>query len=553
MTPELVIRGGTVVDGTGGPPFDADVAIAGGRVVDIGPNLSGEQELDGRGCVVAPGFVDVHTHYDPQVTWDPWVTPSSRLGVTSVVAGNCGFSVAPCRPELRPLMMRTLEAVEDMSFDAMSEAIPWSFETYPEYLRALAARGLGLNFGGYVGHTAVRLWAMGEDAYEREATTAEVARMRTVVADAITGGALGFSTDRAGFLQGDSGRPVPSVVASAAETETLMMTVADVGRGIAHVAPGDTFEWVYDFAARFGHTLTWSAILAYPDIPSRTVTWRDKLARQSEAIAAGLDVHPQVTSRVLTFQFTLENPLVLYGYPAFATLDPNDVEKRKAAFRDPAWRRRAAEEISARGPGPWTTMIVGETEQPGLQGRTIADIAAERRSEPIDALVDVALAEELGTRFSVAAANQDPASVASLLTGPGCVLGLSDAGAHIGQLCDAVMPLHFLSEWVRDRGLMPLEAGIRKTSSELADVVGLRDRGYVRPGAHADVIVLEWDNVAPGPIRRVRDLPGGGERLVAHEPEGLRHVLVNGTPIRVDHEMRRPERLPGMLLEPKTY
>ena len=553
MTPELVIRGGTVVDGTGGPPFDADVAIAGGRIVEIGRDLSGERELDGRGCVVAPGFVDVHTHYDPQVTWDPWVTPSSRLGVTSVVAGNCGFSVAPCRPELRPLMMRTLEAVEDMSFDAMSEAIPWSFETYPEYLRALATRGLGLNFGGYVGHTAVRLWAMGEDAYEREATADEVARMRSVVADAITGGALGFSTDRAGFLQGDSGRPVPSVVASAAETEALMMTVADVGRGIAHVAPGDTFEWVYDFAARFGHTLTWSAILAYPDAPSRAVTWRDKLARQSEAIAGGLDVHPQVTSRVLTFQFTLENPLVLYGYAAFATLDPNDVEKRKAAFRDPGWRRRAAEEISARGPGPWTTMIVGETEQPGLQGRTIADIAAERQSEPIDALVDVALAEGLGTRFSVAAANQDPASVASLLTGPGCVLGLSDAGAHIGQLCDAVMPLHFLSEWVRDRGLMPLEAGIRKTSGELADVVGLRDRGYVRTGAHADVVVLEWDNVAPGPIRRVRDLPGGGERLVAHEPEGLRHVLVNGTPIRVDHEMQRPERLPGMLLEPKTY
>src|SRR5436309_326024 len=219
MTPELVIRGGTVVDGTGGPAVEADVAVHGGRIVAIGTGLAGDREIDARACVVAPGFIDVHTHYDPQVTWDPWVTPSSRLGVTSVVAGNCGFSVAPCRPELRPLMMRTLEAVEDMSFDAMSEAIPWSFETYPEYLRALAARGLGLNFGGYVGHTAVRLWAMGEDAYEREATADEVARMRAVVADAITGGALGFSTDRAGFLQGDSGRPVPSVVASAAETE----------------------------------------------------------------------------------------------------------------------------------------------------------------------------------------------------------------------------------------------------------------------------------------------------------------------------------------------
>src|SRR4051812_48289222 len=411
MTPELVIRGGTVVDGTGGPAVEADVAVHGGRIVAIGTGLAGDSEIDARDCVVAPGFIDVHTHYDPQVTWDPWVTPSSRLGVTSVVAGNCGFSVAPCRPELRPLMMRTLEAVEDMSFAAMDAAIPWTFETYPQYLHAVAGRGIGVNFGGYVGHTAVRMWVMGEPAYEREATPDEIDRMRAVVTEAIAGGALGFSTDRAGFLQGDSGRPVPSVVASQAEAETLMMTVADVGRGVAHVAPGDNFEWVYEFAARFPQTLTWSAILAYPDLPPKPVTWRHKLARQAEAAASGLDVHPQVTSRVLTFQFTLENPLVLYGYSAFAALVGDDRDKRMVALRDPVWRRRATDEIEARGAQPWATMVVAETDQAALEGRSIADIASERGAEPLDTFVDIGLADGLRTRFSVAAANRDPEAV----------------------------------------------------------------------------------------------------------------------------------------------
>jgi hypothetical protein len=233
-------------------------------------------------------------------------------------------------------MMRTLEAVEDMSFAAMDAAIPWSFETHPEYLLALARRGVGINFGGYVGHTAVRLWVMGEEAYEREASPDEIDSMRTVVTDAIGGGAIGFSSDRAGFLQGDGGRPVPSVVASQTETEALMMAVAEKGRGIVHVAPGDRFEWVYDLASRYGRTMTWSAILAYPDDPARPVTWRHKLARQAEAFASGLDIHPQVTSRVLTFSYTLENPITLYGFRSFAALDRDDRRARLHAFGDPA-------------------------------------------------------------------------------------------------------------------------------------------------------------------------------------------------------------------------
>jgi N-acyl-D-aspartate/D-glutamate deacylase len=549
---DLVIRGGLVVDGTGGPPVEADVAVDGGRVVAVGDGLSGRAELDAAGCVVAPGFIDVHTHYDAQVTWDAWLTPSSWLGVTSVIAGNCGFSLAPCRPDLRRLMMRTLEAVEDMSFAAMDSAIPWSFETYPEYVDAQRRRGVGINFGGYVGHTAVRLWAMGDDAYSRQARPDEIERMADVVRGAIAGGAVGFSSDRAGFLQGDGGRPVPSVVASPAETEALIMAVAEAGRGIVHVAPGDNFEWIYELAPRYGRTFTWSAILAYPDDLPRPVTWRDKLGRHLQGRRDGLDVHVQVTSRVLTFQFTMLNPLTLYGFPSIAALDRDDRAARVASFRDPSWRETARREMDRPGLS-WTRMTVAETTQPGVAGRSIADLAAERGVHPLDAILDVALADDLATRYQVVAANGDDESVARLLTGDGCVLGLSDAGAHIGQLCDAVMPLDYLSRWVRDRDLVPLEAGIHKLTGELAAMLGLTDRGVLRPGAWADVVVLEWDDLGPGPTRRVRDLPGGEERLVADQPTGLRHVLVNGVPIRQSHEPRTPDRLPGMLLGPKRY
>jgi len=550
---DLVVAGGLVVDGTGAPGVVADVAVAGGRVVAVGPGLTGRRVVDAHDCVVAPGFVDVHTHYDPQVTWDPWVTPSSWLGVTSVVAGNCGFSLAPCRPDLRPLMMRTLEAVEDMSFAAMDQAIPWTFATHPEYLAAVAERGVGVNFGGYVGHTAVRLWVMGPDAYERQATAAEVAAMRAVVTEAIAGGALGFSTDRAGFLQGDGGRPVPSLVASQDETEALCLAVAEAGRGIVHASPGDRFEWIYDLLPRYGRTLTWSAILAYPDDPPREVTWRHKLARQRQAHQDGFDVHPQVTSRVLTFRFTLANPVTLYGYPSFGSLPPGDLEGRRRHFSDPAWREQARAELDAVAPGAWQATSVAESSQPGVVGRSIAALAAERRAHPLDVLVDLGLAEDLATRFEVVAANGDEASVAELLTGPGCVLGLSDAGAHVSQLCDAVMPLDYLSRWVRDRQVVSMEEGLRKLSGELAEVVGLADRGVLRPGAWADLVVLEWEELGTGPLRRRHDLPGGDERLVADQATVLRHVLVNGTPIRTDHRPVEPHRLPGQLLGPKVY
>ncbi len=261
---ELAIRGGMVVDGTGAPARRADVGIAEGKVVEIAETVRGAEELDARGRLVAPGFLDIHTHYDPQVLWDRALTPSSWHGVTGVVAGNCGYSIAPTRPGDRASLLRTLDKVEDMRVATLEAGVDWDFETYREYLDAVRRRGVAINFGGYVGHTPVRLYVMGDDAYERPATDDEIGRMQEAVADSIHGGALGFSSDRGGFHLGDGGRPVPSIAACQEETEALMGVVGELGFGVVHVAPGENFGWVYEFQPRLGRRLNWSSILTYP-------------------------------------------------------------------------------------------------------------------------------------------------------------------------------------------------------------------------------------------------------------------------------------------------
>ena len=252
---DLAVRGGTVVDGTGRPGFRADIGISDGRIAVIDMPVRGAEEIDATGRLVVPGFVDVHTHYDAQALWDPELSPSGWQGVTSVVAGNCGFSLAPAREAGRDLLLRTLETVEDMRLATMNAGIEWDFESYPEYLSAVARRRPAINFGGYVGHTAVRVYVMGDDASERAATDAEIDAMRAIVADALRGGALGFSTDRAGFIAGADGRPVPSMVAAQREVEALMRVTAEVGRGIVHIAPGDDYAWLYDFQPSLGRTV----------------------------------------------------------------------------------------------------------------------------------------------------------------------------------------------------------------------------------------------------------------------------------------------------------
>jgi N-acyl-D-aspartate/D-glutamate deacylase len=552
VTPELAIRGGMVVDGSGRAPYRADVGIALGRVVVIGADVRGDDEIDATGRLVTPGFVDVHTHYDPQVVWDPTLSPSCWHGVTSVVAGNCGYSIVPTRPEHRGTLLRTLDKVEDMRLATLEAGLTWTFESYAEYLDSVARRGCAINFGGYVGHTPVRLYVMGEAAYERAATEDELGAMRRLVADSIRGGALGFSTDRAGFHLGDGGRPVPSMAAGQDEAEALMLVTAEIGQGTVHVAPGENYHWVYDLQRRLGRRINWSAILTYPEAASSSrADYRTKLADHVQARADGADVWVQVTCRPISQEISMAEPTAFYVMPAFADLVALPTERRPALYADLRWRARAGSDIDRTGllATRWATMpITASPSHPELVGVSLGTIAETRGRAPWDVLCDIALDDGLRTRFSITFANDDVEGVTALLRGDGCIMGLSDAGAHVGQICDAVMPTDFLANWVRDRGVMPVEQGIRKLTGEIADVVGL-DRGYVREGGAADLVVLDLERLSPGPIRRVRDMPGGGERLIADQPEGIDAVVVNGVPIRRDGAaLENLTRLPGTVL-----
>ncbi|MDG2114004.1 MAG: amidohydrolase family protein [Actinomycetota bacterium] len=530
-----VIRGGTVVDGTGSPGRRADVAVADGRIVDIGQNLTGDVILDAEGCVVAPGFIDIHTHYDAQVFWDPAFTPSCYHGVTTVVLGNCGFSLAPIRETDVELMAHTMEKVEDMSPATLLDGVPWDFETFPEYLDSIARQGTILNYGAYIGHTAVRLYAMGDEATGRTAEPAELERMSEIIREAMDAGAVGFATSFAATHLGADGDPIPSRWADRAELEALFTAVADTGKGIIGVNGGDNLSLRdnYTLQKQIGIPFTYTAVLTNPRGGHLKA-----LEINRQGWADGAEVWPQVSCRPLTFSMTMVEPFTLNTNPVFAELSGGSSESRRAAYADPAWRQRARDAWSGEKAfrPRWSTIEVMETAaHPELVGRRLVELGEERGVDPFDALLDLTLDEpDLMLRIRVIVANDDEEGVATLLQDEHTTLGLSDAGAHVGQLCDAPLPTDLLGNWVRDRGVLPIETAIRKLSGLQADLFGFEDRGYIRQGAWADITVFDPDTVSPGPVRRVNDFPAGGDRLTADTPTGMRHVLVNGQPIRVD-------------------
>lgn len=531
----LVIKGGTVIDGTGSPGRRADVAVQAGRITGVGEHLRGDRVLEADGCVVAPGFIDIHTHYDAQVFWDPALTPSCFHGVTTVVGGNCGFSLAPIRPSDHALMANTMEKVEDMNPATLLEGVPWDFETFPEFLQSVERHGSALNFGAYIGHTAVRLYAMGEEAVGRTATADELEAMAAIVRDAMDAGAVGFATSFAQTHLGADGSPIPSRYADRAEIEALFQAVADTGRGVIGVNGGDNLSLRdnYTLQKQIGIPFTYTAFLTDP-----RGSHLKALEINRQGWADGATVWPQVSCRPLTFAMTMVEPFTLNTNPVFAELSTKGLEGRRAAYADPAWRTRAREawEGEKTFRPRWSTMIVGESAANApLIGRRVSEIGEERGIDAFDALLDLALDEpDLMLRIKVVVANDDEEGVSTLLQDEHTTLGLSDAGAHVGQLCDAPQATDLLGNWVRDRGTLPIETAIRKLTGQQADLFGFEDRGYIRPGGCADITVFDPVTIDPGPVHRVRDFPANAERLTADEPVGIRHVLVNGRAIQVD-------------------
>jgi len=521
----------------------------------VGEGLAGDavRVLEADGHVVAPGFVDCHTHYDAQVFWDRMLTISPWHGVTSAVVGNCGFGIAPTRPEHRDLVLRTLENVEGMSLAALRAGVgeaDWPFETFPEFLDAIDARGVAVNVAALVGHTPVRLWAMGEDATEREATDDEVAAMRRVVAEALEAGAIGFATSKAPTHVGYAGRPVPSRAAAHAELEALVGCLGDADHGVfqATVGRGLFLDQLGELARLAGKPVTWTALLGGMFGPEGH---RGILEQCGKLQAEGAEVWPQVSCRPLMTEYQLKAPFPFQSLDLFEPVSAADAEGKKRLYGEPAFRAGFREQ-GDRGvlSGGWEHTVVSDVPgRPELAERNLAELAAERGVHPADLVLDLSLATDLEARFRVAVANTDEAIVGELLSAPGAVLGLSDAGAHASQLCDACAPTHLLGHWVREVGVLSVEEGVRKLTSEPARLFGLHDRGRLAPGLAGDVTVFDPDTVGCSPLRRVYDLPAGADRLVS-DAAGIRAVVVHGTVLREDGRDRvDPDGpLPGRVL-----
>ncbi|MEY3679868.1 MAG: hypothetical protein RL547_480 [Actinomycetota bacterium] len=549
----IVLKGGTIVDGTGRPGFAADLAMRGDRIIAIGSNLSGDHVIDVSGLVVAPGFIDIHTHYDAQVFWDPAMTPSCFHGVTTVVAGNCGFSIAPTRPTDRDLIAHTMEKVEDMDPATLKTGIPWEFESFPEYLDSIRRRGTVLNYAAYIGHTPLRLYVMGDEAVGRPATDDEIERMAELVRDAMDAGAAGFASSFAVTHRGADGQPIPSRWADKKEIEALCKAVGDSGRGVVGVNGGDNLSLAdcYEMQPRVGAPITFTALL------TTAQGFHIKAVEiHREGMATGAEVWPQVSCRPLAFSQTMVEPFTLNTNPIFAELMPKSIDERRAAYSDPAWRQRVRTAWdNKQGLIPrWDSYEIMESvASPELVGERLSVVAERIGTDPFDTLLDLALLEpDLQLRFKAMLANDDEEGVAKLLQIDGCTLGLSDAGAHVGQLCDAVAATDLLGKWVRDKKVLTLENAIHKLTKVQADLFRFTDRGELREGAFADVVVFDPATVAPGPVRRVRDFPANGERLTADQPTGMVHTFVNGAPIVTDGRLVEDavRTRPGQLVSP---
>jgi len=551
MGTTTVIKNGLVVDGTGSPGFVADVCIRDGRIIAIGSDLSGDEVIDATGRVVAPGFIDIHTHYDAQVFWDPALTPSCFHGVTTVVAGNCGFTIAPTRATDRDLIARTMEKVEDMDPATLNAGIPWEFETFGEYLDSIRRRGSLLNFAAYIGHTALRIFVMGDEAVGRTASDEEVARMADIVREAMHDGAAGFASSFAVTHRGADGQPIPSRWADRREIDALCAAVGDTGRGVIGVNGGENLSLpdCYELQPRIGVPITYTALLT-----TSQGTHLKAAEIHRAGVARGIDVWPQVSCRPLSFSQTMVEPFTLNINPVFAELMPLSLDERRAAYESPQWRTRAmdfwtsGQVLSPR----WDAFeIMDAPASPEVVGHRVAQLAEEMGLTPFDALLELTLREpDLKLRVKALLANDDIDGITMLLNTEQCTLGLSDAGAHVGQLCDAVLPTDLLGSWVRERRAITLEQAINKLTKVQADLFGFADRGVLRPGAFADVVVFDPNTVSPGPTSRVRDFPADGERLTASQPMGMHHLFVNGVEVVRDGRILDHDARPGHLVSP---
>ena len=551
MVYDLLVKNGRIVDGSGMPSFQGDVGVLKGKIVEVG-YLSGPatRTIDAEGMVIAPGFIDNHCHYDAQVTWDPLCTFSCHHGATSVIIGNCSLTLAPAKPNERTKVLGMLSQVEAIPMDILEAGVSWRWETIPEYMAAIGQR-LGVNVGMLMGHSAIRLYAMGEASQERPATEGELDRMRNLVREGLEAGALGLSVTRNMSHFDVEGKRIPAAVAPEEELIALAKVLGDVGTGAIQSGGGAGPELKNGLMSRLseasGRSVVYNQIQQSAFAPER---WKQHLSHVEKACNQGVRALPLVSPTIVVQHFTMKNCQIFRQMPAWLSLMQLSDEEKLRAYGDPVMREKLRADLDLPDSGffkRWDLILVEEpclAKHQALKGKNIAQIANLQGREPLDLFLDLVVEEELNTRLAFGNRNTDREAVGQLLRSPYTVIGLSDGGAHVQFHSEVGYSTQLLGYWVREQKIMSLEDAVRRLTFDPASAFGIHDRGLLRPGLAADMVVFDPATVNAGKEEVLRDLPNDGWRIRVLA-EGIHYTIVNGEVLleRGEHTGATPGRV----------
>ena len=533
---DLKIKNAKIIDGTGLKSFYGDIAVIDDIIVERGRNLGSAKECyDAEGLVLCPGFIDVHTHYDAQLTWDPTASPSLDLGVTTAIIGNCGFTIAPCKPEHRELNIKNLTKVEGMPYNTLKKGIDWNYESYHEYLSLLESKNLALNICSYIGHSALRIWTMGEEAMQRKAREDEIIKMEKVVSDAMRNGAIGFATSTFEGHNGTNGIPMPSRFASKEEISRLIKAMAIDGRGIFMLTKSNDTE-IKDIIKLLGNVNRPAMVAALLDNPMKKSWAYNVLEDITKSQNKGYEIWGQVSCRPLTMEFTMNEPYMLEGLAAWKDyMIQNTVEDRKNVLKKQEFRKAVLDEIldttkNKLFVGNWEKIKLINTKNFSLSkhiGMNLLDIANFYNKEPFDWLLDNAINDGFEDLFAAELLNSDNKQVEKLLKHQYASIALSDAGAHTSLLCDAGYAIELLSKWTKKLKVFTLEEAVYNLTGKQADICRIPKRGRLVPGYFADMVLFDENKISTSAAYRKNDLPAKSDRLIV-DPIGIKEIWVNG-------------------------
>jgi len=556
---DLIIRNAQIFDGTGLAPVLSDVAVSNGRIAHIGHTTEAAKEsIDAQGLALMPGIVDLHTHYDAQVTWDRTMSPSPALGVTTAVIGNCGFGIAPCPTPLQETMLKNLSVVEGMDLNSLLTGVNWEFESFGQYMDQLRRIGPYINTAVFAGHSVIRTAVMGADGSSKiDPSPEQLQTMQSMVSDAMDHGAIGFASSFSPNHSGYGGIPMPSTIASEAELRALTSILGEKKKGVFMMATGtraspDIMESIVEDTGRPAYIST--VLTMYNEgNPLLGATYYERCA---QALARGHELYILTSCQPLSFDFSLTDPYVLLSHSAFDVVKSATADALPSIYRSAEFRKAFRENLKHPKAGilflgNWRHIEVGQTMRPEnqkLEGQSIQALADLHGQDPVDVFFDLALSEDLGTHFVGKFFNNNDEGVAPSLKHPASVITLSDAGAHLSYMCDAGFGLYFLSHWVRDTGHFTLSEGIRKITSEPADRFRIPDRGRLQVGLPADMLLFDPATVGISKPIPVQDLPGGGSRMV-RTATGVHGVWVNGVKVHDGHNYVDHPQGPGQVLD----